>query len=189
MRQLSSSCFVVFFSSILLFSGCQPGTSVGEPDSEELNVSDRVSLRGTYDRSEAFGNLIDDADPENVLRRFMIATIFGDIEMLEQTALSNEQLALLADNFLSPAQRTAAAKQLNIVPIVRLEVGDSFEMPNGDEYVVDESMSNETKQLFNFPGNPIPFELVLNEEAWRVNAAPLIAIRKTANELRNQDRK
>ncbi len=176
------SCIVM--RSILLlsmfsgFAGCR-----NEDPEDHSQVRDMEQIL----TSDDFLPELDSTDPFSVLRHFLVATMVGDRAKLEQTALPNEQLEILADkNFMDP-RRNNAVGQLANVPLHFVEAGSTIQDADGNEVTLDESMIDESRQFVNYPGNPHPFEMRLVDGEWKVDPARLVKIRQKTIQQRARE--
>jgi len=127
-------------------------------------------------------NPIPATDAGLVVVGFMEAIVTGDRDLLHRVALPHPELDILLATNSAPSDVERAMRHIGELKLRELHVGDDFGMPNGDRIVVTESMVNEKRKLITHIGNPVPFHLV-NDDGWKLDASPIIVIRKAASSL------
>ena len=131
-----------------------------------------------------------DADtPAVALRQFLTSMTAHDEEKLKSVAMPDDDLDILLEGE-KPTAATLARMQLamTLSPMKRLKVGDEIKLPGGRTLKIDETRVNRTRQSITAMGSPIPFDVQLIEEKWKVNPQPLIAARKAAKKAMEQNK-
>jgi len=124
------------------------------------------------------------AEPEVVVKQFLIAMIKGDKEALSQLALPNPELKVLYEGPPVPAVALPIfLKQIEKEAVTRFKVGDEIKLPGGQTIVLSERHINENRVQLNVGNQPIPFPVAKHEGQWRVDARPLIMARKAAAKM------
>lgn len=117
----------------------------------------------------------------------MVAMTSGDAETLKAVSLDHPDLELLlTGEKLDQARMDDIRNSVNSMPLTKLNVGDTFKIPQGETITVSGEMANENNVLLTSPGSPLPFTLRKVDGVWRVDAESIIAVRKKANQLRQQ---
>ena len=128
--------------------------------------------------------------PEEVLRRFLLATVTNDREGIKQAALPHAETAVLwRGETPSPSMAKRLKDQCRAIRFTRLGVGDRIPLPGGRIYLVTKDHVNEDRVLLTFPDGilTLPIPLVRHEDRWRVDAASVIRSLKTAARDANRD--
>lgn len=158
-------CGYLAISSLLLFQGCS-STEQSQPTFPATTEVPQVKVQAN--------------NPEDALRQFLISMATGDQTTLVAVTVPTADISiLLPAQPLSAAEQEPVIGQLRTAPITRLKVGDVFTLPDGRKVQMNDSMVNDSRQQLTMPGNPFPFILVRTDGLWRVDASPLISMRKT----------
>jgi hypothetical protein len=152
-------------SSLLICHGCS---------SSEQKLATAPSTTETPEvKVQAIG-------PEDVLRQFLISMATGDQKTLVALTVPTADISvLLPAQPLPSAQQESVTGQLKTATITHLKAGDVFTLPDGRKVQMNDSMVNDSRQQLTMPGSPFPFILVRTDGSWRVDASPLISMRKT----------
>ncbi|HEV3417304.1 MAG TPA: hypothetical protein VG056_10835 [Pirellulales bacterium] len=117
-------------------------------------------------------------EPEDVLRRFLMASLSHDETGIRATTLPNPEVSLLWQGPRVSSSETSEA--IKSVAFRRLKVGDEVKISGGKKLLLDETYVNENRQQITGPDFPFPFILVKESDGWKVDAFPIIAARKAA---------
>jgi hypothetical protein len=120
-------------------------------------------------------------EPEDVLRRFLVALLRQYEAGIRATTLANSEAAVLWQGSRDFAgERAEAIKSAASISFHRLKVGDEVQIPGGRTLRLDEDCVNEDRQQIACSDFPLPFILVKETDGWRVDASPFIGARKAA---------
>ena len=169
--------FAILSFSILVSGGCQRSDPV--PQTLPIPV---------HQAPVADPPLVDEKSPEWVLRAFLLAMAERDAEMLGRVGNGEGPIELLlAGSPLNEAQLKEAKRQIEEMRISRLKAGDTIPYPGGGEIKLNEEDVNASRLKLMTPNSPLPFDLQRFDGVWYVNVDPIIAVRKAAAKLRQED--
>jgi hypothetical protein len=122
-----------------------------------------------------------DKTPEDALRTFMMAMAAADEQTLRAVTLANSDLDLLLTGEGPPFKGVKEMKQdMHKMKIERLKVGDQVKMPGNKVHVIRVTEVGQGRATLLPEDAPFPTRLRLVSGHWKVDAAPIIAARKTA---------
>lgn len=118
--------------------------------------------------------------PEESVREFTIAVIMEDADAIRQLVLPHKDMAFLwtSGEALAPQAQAEMVNQIRSLAVRRLKIGEKVDVPGVGLIVMDEDRINQRRQQVTFPGNPIPFDVHLMPQGWRIDATPVITFMK-----------
>jgi hypothetical protein len=128
-----------------------------------------------------------DADPEDVLRQFLVALAGGNRKQTAALMLPHPNAAVLLQGESAPPQVVAQMeKQLASAEIRRLKPGEMVSLPGGGTMTVGTDDVNADRVLLQIPDQPVPYTIERRKNGWRVDATPIIQARNAALTMRDK---
>lgn len=127
--------------------------------------------------------------PEGALRAFLASMLGPDPATLRQVILpvSDADFALLLASHPLPTEvRQIEVSRIASMPLRSLKPGDTVTLPNKRTLTISKSDVGRDTALIQMSSNPLPVLVHRVKGLWYVDAAPIIAARRTAAELRRQ---
>ena len=129
--------------------------------------------------------------PEDIFRRFMIASLNHDADSIKATILPNKDSEILWQGNPPPKEiKEQVAKSLDDLKLVPIKEGEKVTLPDGKELVVGKEMVGDKKMFVwvEIQGSrlPTPFSMEKTAEGWRIDATPLIEARKATKNAMEQ---
>jgi hypothetical protein len=119
--------------------------------------------------------------PEAAVHELMVAMVLGDQERINRCTIPASGRELLAGGEGPPPEiREQVIEQLKTMPLRRLKVGETVNLPGGKTMVMTKDMVNADVQQLTSPEMPFPFTVGRVEKEWKVDPRPLIAARRAA---------
>ena len=169
--------FLLLSCSILVWTGCEKSDPSPKADASSVNQASAVD-----------SSSIDETSPESVLRTFLLGIAERDAETLMRVGNGEGPLELLlAGAPLSEAQLSETKQQIKEMEITQLKPGEAIPYPSGGEIKFDEGDINATRLKLMTPTSPLPFDLQQFDGVWYVNVDPIIAVKKAAAKLRQEN--
>lgn len=171
---------VGMLTSIMLFSLNAVGFGQEAAEKKEEKAPDTPAQQPKKDENT----------PEGALTKFLIAMTAHDKDGLKSVAIPHDELDLLFVGEKPTASTLAGFHfALALSPMKRLKVGDEIKLPGGRSLVMDKTRVNETRQALTAIGAPIPFDVLMIDGKWKVDAGPVIAARKAAKKAIENNKK
>jgi hypothetical protein len=121
------------------------------------------------------------ATPEQAIRTFILAMGTKDAAMLRAVTLPVDDLDLLLQGQTIPAEHLAQVKaQIAATPVRVLKAGEEITLPGDRKYTAKPEDVTVDRAVVMPEGVSFPAHCRKVEGRWRVDAAPIIAIVKTA---------
>ena len=124
--------------------------------------------------------------PEGALRAFLASMLGPDPATLRQVILpvSDADFAvLLASKPVSTEMRQIEVSRIASMPLRALKAGDTVALPAGRSLTVGKGDVGRDTALIQMSSNPLPVLVHRVKGRWYVDAAPIIAARRTASAL------
>jgi hypothetical protein len=114
------------------------------------------------------------AAPEDVLLDFLLAVFACDAEGIERTSVPHPDAVVLTQGQKTPPEALAEMQKRLPESFSRVKLGEQVELPDGKTIIADETHVNEDRVEIKVPDGPIPFIVVREEGAWKVEPDPII---------------
>ncbi len=133
--------------------------------------------------------------PESVLKNYFIAIMYNDVEKLKEVIVPHPNYEILLIKHTQPIdtmqERAVFHKHLSEMTTRTLNLGDSLKLPNGKILDIGSSHVNGNSQMLlpSTPAtgvSPLPIRIINLNGQWKVDAAPFIAARLTAQASRQE---
>ena len=127
--------------------------------------------------------------PEGALRAFLASMLGPDPATLRQVILpvSNADFALLlASKPVSTEVRQIEVGRIASMPLRALKAGDTVTLPGGRSLTIGKGDVGHDTTLLQMSSNPLPVLIHRVKGRWYVDAAPMIAARRTAAALQKK---
>ncbi len=127
--------------------------------------------------------------PEGAVRAFLASMLGPDPATLHQVILpvaDADFALLLASKPMSTEVRQAEVGRIASMPLRSLKAGDTVTLPGGRTLTIGKADVGRDTVLLQMSSNPLPLLVHRVKGRWYVDAAPLIAARRTAAELQQK---
>lgn len=127
--------------------------------------------------------------PEGALRAFLASMLGPDPATLRQVILPVSEAdfaVLLASRPMSTEARQIEVGRIASLPIRSLKAGDTVALPGGRSLKIAKDDVGRDHVLLQMSSGPLPILVRRLNGRWYVDAAPIIAARRTAAALRRQ---
>ena len=118
----------------------------------------------------------DDAEaaPEDVLLDFLLAVFACDAEGIARSSVPHPDAIMLTQGQKAPPEVLAEMKKRLPESFSRVKLGEQVKLPGGKTVIVDETHVNENRVEIKWGDEPIPFILVREDGAWKVEPGPVV---------------
>jgi hypothetical protein len=125
--------------------------------------------------------------PEGAFKTFFMTMVKGDEAALREVTLPAEDFEyLLKGEHLPPDKIAEFRGMVEKMEIRRLKPGDKVNLPGGKVAVVQPEEVTEDRAVVLQEGSPIPTRCQKVKGRWRVDARPVIAGRRAAEQARKR---
>lgn len=191
MNKFSTTALLCF----ILLAGCAGKQEADtEPATDSRNSSaeqgdEKPEIASAKDEQPPAAKPIQPDSSEKTLKDFMMGVATQDRMTIQRVTmqLTDEELDILCEGQpIPPNKKEEVIEQIANAKVVKLVAGDTWALPGGKKNLLTEEMFQDGRTMLRMEMDPIPFNVYQVEGRWRVDAGPMVKIRKKAKELRNR---
>jgi hypothetical protein len=124
------------------------------------------------------------ADPDEVLRRFLAAMQTSDEAEIRATTIADPDVWVLWNRGpASSSEKFYLPELVSSSKFEHLKIGDELHL-RGKTIRISEADVNDHCQQIRVSGTPLPITVVKGRDGWKVDAGPIIAGRKAPTAVR-----